>query len=123
MNQYLKVAVISLMIMLLSGIALIARAADPELLIEFQGVENATEYQLFVELDPVTGTLSEIGTLSNVEPAVTEWTGKFFGLPMGKTLNYYLGFTDAEGDAGLNSPAYPFKLRGQGTIINIRRIK
>jgi len=104
MNQYLKVAVISLMIMLLSGIALIARAADPELLIEFQGVENATEYQLFVELDLVTGTLNKMNQY----------------LKMALIMFIVMLLS---GVAFMVRSAYPFKLRGQGTIINIRRIK
>ena len=101
-------------------------AADPELLIEYrmeppETIENIVGFNLHVIKVPGSGVKDLIGTIPN-DPLITEWQGIFYGIPMGKTLDYYLESIDTEGDSAF-SPAYAFKLTGQAIIINIHRVK
>lgn len=103
-----------------------ARAADPELLIEYamdppESISQVVTFNLYVTKVPGSGSRDLIGTIPN-DPLVTEWQGVFYDIPMGKTLDYYLESIDGEGDSGW-SPAYQFKLTGQAIIINMRRVK
>jgi hypothetical protein len=126
MNGYLKAAIVSLAIFVFFSLILFARAADPELLIEFameppEAAQYIVEYRLQVTKDSTVGP-EAIGILTVTDLTQMTWTDTFYDIPMGKTLDYYLQSVDADGDIGF-SQAYPFKLTGKAIIINIRRIK
>jgi hypothetical protein len=117
--RYLLVALMGLFA------ATFSQAADPQLEITFTMDAEAAlfvkEYPLYIEKTPGVNTL--LGTLVNTDPTNMVWVDTFYDIPMGKTLNYYMGSVDVDGDAGLLSPPYPFKLTGKAVIIKIRRVK
>jgi hypothetical protein len=126
MNGHLKATIVSLAMFVFFSLTLFARAADPELLIEFamdppEAAQYIVEYRLQVTKDSTVGP-ETIGILIVTDPTQMTWTDTFYDIPMGKTLDYYLQSVDADGDIGF-SQAYPFKLTGKAIIINIRRIK
>lgn len=105
-----------------------ANAADPELQIDIQYTTDpdsipVAEYRFYIERVPGSGTPEIVGSWPTVETGDLTWSGVFYDIPMGKTLNWYVDAVDSEGDATALSPAFPFKLTGKAVIINIRRIK
>ena len=127
MNSYLKVALVCLLIGLsVTCLAFYANAKDATLEIEFQMDEAAAvtvvEYQLHVNKNPGELIITQVATMPVTDPTSRVWTADVFDIPPGRELAWYLHSVDASGEIGV-SPAYMYKLIGNGIIINIRRIK
>ena len=105
-----------------------AQAKDATLVIEFtppsydDTVNTLAQYELHVNKNPGGLVIDKVATLDVSDPTVTEWEAEVFDIPPGQELAWYLHAVYASGDRGV-SPAYMYRLLGNGIIIKIRRIK